>query len=369
MGLEEYGFEKFKGGDDYNRWKTLIRLILDSKDLLKIVDEEEPKEPDESFIKQNKLAVLTIASGLDKKLIAYVTGENLKARNIFAELDKVYGPRSLATQFGAKRKLHDLKMEATETMREYLGRFQELLAQLKGAGGNYDEGDQITWLTGHLPEKYETVIDTIQALPNENQTIDYIKNRLLEKEAKLLRKANDTSSKALLVNSGGNLPEEKKNNEQFHGNFNGRGSRGNDWRRTRRGRGGHRGSPRGGYQGGSRGGYHGQRGRNNRGVPRGQTNQQCFQCGRYGHLKNDCIWFKKAQSYQQQKKQDNNAMMTMDRGQNIADASSHFTTVGLDLFAFRACLSPVSRKNSSFGLRQKHKHEFNCQNYLRMKSM
>lgn len=172
---------KFSGGDDYNTWKFKMQLYLKTLGLLDIIQQPIPADRSKEWNEKNVKALFEITEYLDDSLIQ----RSNTAKRAFKHLDQTYGRVSEATQTGIKKKLHRLAVKENEAMKQYFARFENLLRELTAAGGKFTENDKVTWLTGELPTAYNVLMDSIKTLSNKKHNINYIKARLLEKEAEL----------------------------------------------------------------------------------------------------------------------------------------------------------------------------------------
>lgn len=306
------GIKKFDGGDDYSHWKTRVKFYLRERHLLKFVTDPVPDIPNETWLDGNDTTVGKISKFLHDDLLHYCEGDDKYAIDVFKKLDELYGRVSRSVQSSVHRKLIHFKMEETETIKNYFSRFENLLREYKAAGGSYTEMDQIAWLTGDLPTQYEPVMDTIEQLPDATYTLEFVKHKLLEREAKIRKKAADTSLKVLVATSEDTKGDIQKESNTDHSNQKNRGNFRGKYRG--RGQGGYRGKPssyrgRGGNRGGHRGGHRG--GYTYRGKNQYDRNgRDCLFCGRYGHMARECKFKERYEKHQQKKSEGSKSAMT-----------------------------------------------------------
>lgn len=179
MSEEKHGIPKFNGGDDYSFWRSRVKFFFEEKHLWKYIERDVPEEPNSHWREKNKTVIRRLSSLLGNEKLHYLEEPGVYAKNVIQNLDEIYGRISRATQASTLKKLHHLKMDEKETMREFFSRFENLLRDLKAAGGNFSEVNKIAWLTGDLPTAYIGVMDAIESLPDENYTFAYIKSKLL----------------------------------------------------------------------------------------------------------------------------------------------------------------------------------------------
>ena len=123
-----------------------------------------------------------------------------------------------------------------------------------------------------MPKSYDSVLDAIRTISDDDMNLQFLKSRLLDKEIGLKESSSDTSSKVLLANN-----DQPSNRTQQRKNLRGRGS----FRR-----------PRGHFN--ARNNHHRQLiyKKNSNGYRRKPFYNQRSNdfCGRTGHFMNSCTF-------------------------------------------------------------------------------
>lgn len=147
-------------GDKYSVWKLRIRNLLNELDVLKVIDEDPPSEPDIKWLRKERIAKNTIVEYLADSLLGLITEYN-SAQEIFAKLDSVYARKSIATQLALRKRLLNLKLEGETPLIKHFQNFEDLICELIAAGAKLEEADKVCHLFMTLPKAYDGVITAI----------------------------------------------------------------------------------------------------------------------------------------------------------------------------------------------------------------
>lgn len=271
-------------GEKYSVWKFRIRTLLSELNLLSVIDEEIPGTRSAEWEKNNKAAKSIIVEYLADSYLNYIN-ENGTAQAVFKHFDAIYERKSVATQLALRKQLLGLKLKADIPLIKHFSTFDDLLTELSAAGAKLEETDKVAHLLLTLPNTYDGVITAIETLSEENITLGFVKTRLLDHEVKLKNESRDTSLKILHV-------EEKYNKNRYN--------------RTKQN-----------YL---------------KNTTFKKTNKQkfvkCHYCGRKGHKKQDCFYFKRQTNIQ------NNAPERTRQVQTIALQEGTTSNSSFSGFAF-----------------------------------
>lgn len=250
-------------GEKYSVWKFRVRALLTELDVIKVIDQE-PPIIDEELPNQNnewnraeRLAKSIIVEYLSDSFLGFATTDRT-AKEIFNSLDAIYERKSLATQLALRKKLLSLKLKGDTSLLKHFTIFDDLITELLAAGAKLDETDKVSHLLLTLPTSYDGVITAIETLSEDNLTLAFVKTRLLDHEVKLKTESRDTSAKVLQAN----FREATANTQQINKKF-------------------------------RQGDYRTRVYKFNRKPSKPII--KCHHCGRKGHKKVDCYYYKKIQ--------------------------------------------------------------------------
>lgn len=107
-----------------------------------------------------------------------------KALEIWDLLLQMFERKGVASQLYIRRQLLTLKYENDTSLEAHFVRFDELIRQLKSARAKLEKEDMVCHLLLTMPETNNNVVTAIETLSTDKLTIEFVKGRLLDEEAK-----------------------------------------------------------------------------------------------------------------------------------------------------------------------------------------
>lgn len=186
-------------GERYSVWKYRIKSLLSELQVLDVIENEKPTEPDENWIKRNTVAKNTIIEFLGDSYLNFAQKET-NAVNILRNMDDIYERQSLATQLTLRKQLLNFKLEVDVKLLDHFTKFEEIITELISAGANIEEMDKVSHLLLTLPSSYNGVITALETMSKDDLNLAFVKSRLLDHETKL-RSETVTGFKVLQTDS------------------------------------------------------------------------------------------------------------------------------------------------------------------------
>ena len=178
-------------GTNFSNWEFRIKLLLEQYEVVDVLNEDEPQDDDKKkdYKKRDVKARNIIVQSLTDNILETVK-DRTTAKEIMNTLKNTYAKTGIATQVKLQRELRNLRYEGECSLMSFLGKFEKLIGDLKGSGGQIDNKEIVTQLLSAMPANYQSVTTAIDILFSSNPeivTLDFVKNRLLMEESRQCR--------------------------------------------------------------------------------------------------------------------------------------------------------------------------------------
>jgi hypothetical protein len=90
----------------------------------------------------------------------------------------MYLRESTALQICVRNKLDKLKLKDYTETSEFFSNFEKLIIELRNAGAKVPEKEKLNYLLRTLPSSLSHIGDLIDVLKEEDQTVDFVKNKI-----------------------------------------------------------------------------------------------------------------------------------------------------------------------------------------------
>lgn len=90
----------------------------------------------------------------------------------------------MLSQLLIRKSLITLKYNKGTSLEEHYVKFDGVIRDLKTSGAKPDNSEIICYLLLQMPESYQQVVTAIETMKPEDQTLEFVKNRLLAEETK-----------------------------------------------------------------------------------------------------------------------------------------------------------------------------------------
>lgn len=165
-------------GQDYPMWRKRIEMYLKMKECEKVIEKERPEgEAEAAWKKLEVKAMNYIYSAISNKQLEFVCDE-ATPKKVMDKFDKMYLRESTALQICVRNQLESLKLSEFTDSTEFFSSFEKLVIDLKNAGATVSEKEKLNYMLRSLPSEMSHVGDIIDALKTEDQTVEFVMNKI-----------------------------------------------------------------------------------------------------------------------------------------------------------------------------------------------
>lgn len=199
-------------GVDYAHWKKRITMFLKLKKCATVIEREKASTDKEDEWAENDLkAINYIYSAISNKQLEFV-GNLETAYKIIKKFDEMYLKESTALQIIFRNKLEKIRLKNYQDSSVFINDFEKAVNELKAAGATVTEKEKLNYMLRTLPDSYSYIGDLIDTLKEEDQTADYVINKIKMIEIK------DKASESFSSNGKSNaFVSESKGHEKQQG--------------------------------------------------------------------------------------------------------------------------------------------------------
>lgn len=168
-------------GNDYYKFRFRFILFIKAKEWHVVLDEARPTSDATKIAEWNKLDVevrYTLVNAVSNRILDKIQHETT-SKGMLNALDAVYLRKTLMMRVLAKKKLLNLKIGKGEVIQAFFRRFEKHINTLKDAGEVVTSEQKLSYLLLILPDEYSHIIDILDALPEEEQTVEYVKDMMI----------------------------------------------------------------------------------------------------------------------------------------------------------------------------------------------
>lgn len=170
-------------GVNYGMWKKRLSFFLKMKDCEKVIERAKITEDVDPWDKNDLKAMNYIYSAISDKQLEFVC-EETTAYGIIKKFDSLYLRESTALQIVHRNKLERMRLKDYSDSATFFSDFEKCANDLKSAGAKITEKEKLNYLLNTLPDSYSYIGDLIDTLKEEDQTAEYVKNKIQMAELK-----------------------------------------------------------------------------------------------------------------------------------------------------------------------------------------
>jgi len=177
-------------GENFPVWKFQMTLIFGSRDLTAIIDGTEKRPNGDNsndavaaWIKRDMSASSILAQTIEQEILKTLVGCKTTAE-IWSTLNTLQDKQALQSIDKLQRKFFELKFDGKSGCYNFISSITLFISQLKNIGDeNFNDRSIMTQILSSLPKTYNLLITAWNLLPKEQQSLETLKLKLLEKRS------------------------------------------------------------------------------------------------------------------------------------------------------------------------------------------
>lgn len=177
--------------NNFTIWKYRIEMVLKARKLWKYVELE--AGDDKAEIEKEQEALAQIALSVSDNVVGHIRTAKT-AKVAWEKICSVFEQKGLATQIFLRRKLINLKFVDTEPMQNHINKVRELADQLDSIGDAVKDKELAIIILCSLPERYDSLILSLEARSPNELTFDFVAGRLLAEEERQKEQSVNSSN-------------------------------------------------------------------------------------------------------------------------------------------------------------------------------
>lgn len=197
-----YSVEKL-AEKNYTAWKVRLQLILQDRGLWKYVEgakAEPPSDPKlrDAWDEKDQQARAQILLTVSDALLSTVR-QTRTASEAWFKISSVFEQKGLSAQVFLRRKLVNLRFEESGSMQTHLNTIRDIVDELASIGVVIKDEELAIIALCSLPNRFDSLIVSMESRPANEITFDYVSNRLLGEYHRQSESSPSSESGALLA--------------------------------------------------------------------------------------------------------------------------------------------------------------------------
>lgn len=179
----KFEVERFDGKGDFSLWKKKMRTLLVQQKVAKSLDNPDVRPEgmtEDQFNEMKEITYNTIILYLADNVLRQVN-EQVTAKEVWAQLDKIYLTKTLTNKLYLKERFFGFKMDTTKDLEQNLDEFNRATIDLMNIGEKIDDENKAIILLNSLPESYNEIKNAIK-YGRDNLTMEIVVNALRSRD-------------------------------------------------------------------------------------------------------------------------------------------------------------------------------------------
>ncbi|KAF1332328.1 Integrase catalytic core protein, partial [Globisporangium splendens] len=182
-------------GNNFHAWKFKMQMVLEERDLWKVVSGEVKPEhcvtelDQATFKRKSRKAMATICLAMEDSQLPLVRSAS-GAHDAWSRLEDHFEKKSLANKLFLRRRFFTAMMEEGDDVLAHINKVKTLAEQLDAVGAPVSEDDLVITLLGSLSESYQFLITALESR-SDTLTWELVTSRLLHEDMKRKEQGGD----------------------------------------------------------------------------------------------------------------------------------------------------------------------------------
>ena len=187
MDLTPAHINKFDG-TNYHKWKFKMQMVLEERDVWKVVSGEVKLEQcqvptDQAlFKKKSRKAFAMICLAMEDSQLPLVRSAS-GANDAWSRLEEHFEKKSLSNKLFLRRRFFTAKMDEGDDVLSHINKMKTLAEQLDAVGAPVSEDDLVITLLGSLSESFAFLITALESRA-DSLSWELVTSRLLHEDMK-----------------------------------------------------------------------------------------------------------------------------------------------------------------------------------------
>lgn len=182
---------------NYQIWKFKIKMLLLNEGKWNIISKPKPEPVTKDWIEKDQLVQIYISFLVEDNQIIHICNCT-SAKEMWETLQMVH-EKLVGKKLYLLRKYYQSKLETGQDMQDYINKTLEKVTSLRSDGEEIKDLHVIAVLLSGLPKDYENLVKTFDMLPDDELTLEFVKEKLLEGYK---RKSKSNKENRVLSQSG-----------------------------------------------------------------------------------------------------------------------------------------------------------------------
>lgn len=196
---EKYLFSRLSN-QNYPVWKQRMEMLLKREDLWSVVSEPKPEPATDGWLKRDQKALATIVLYVEDSQLNLVR-DAVTAAEVWKVLQDFHEKVTMTSRVALLRRICSLNMAEGGDIEKHLYDLEELFDRLATAGQALETPLKIAMIYRSLPESYGGLITALESRPDADQTLQLVKQKLLDEHQRRVERSGDVSEKAMKTRS------------------------------------------------------------------------------------------------------------------------------------------------------------------------